>query len=172
MIGVLPVPQSLLRRDKPPSEEELAAEVAMLHSVVLIFILKRVHPGEFPDEKLRSMILDYLCYATGHTKAYYRGKYFALSDLYSRVLKQVQYSGKWSRPGRKQNRVRSASAVSRGTSGEPNPWRRVPKHLLLPKDGGKLDGDSLSLDPFELLGIVSNAISDLYLLQLNNGAFF
>jgi hypothetical protein len=172
LLKPLSVPRSFLERNRNPTQAERASEESLLRTVVLAWCLKNTPPGGIPDKDVRQSLLDYLLYAEGYDIPYYRGKYFAISNLYSSLLSKVQYSGKWSRRGSPSNRVRSASAVSSGNSLHVSPWRLTPKRILLPEHGGVKERDSVVLDPFYLLGTVESSITDLRLLKLNNGAFF
>lgn len=172
LLRPLQVPSVFTERDRNPTESERAAEESLLFAVVLGYCLKHISPGEIPDWQFRQNLLSYISYATGYTTAFFRGKYFAYCGGYSGTLEKIQYSGKWSRRGRQRNRVRSASAVSSGNSAKQSVWHRTPRHLLLPADGGVPDGKFFVLDPFYLLGTVESAISDLHLLELNEGQFF
>jgi hypothetical protein len=166
------VPRSFLERSGSPSASELSSEVSLLLQGVLAYILTICPPGTVPDNESRQNLLDYLLFATPYDTAHYRGKYFALSDEYGVVLSKVQYRGKWLRSGRKRSRVKSPSAVGSGKSDSLSPWRRTPRHLLLPKDGGRPDRENVKIDPLTLLSDIRSSISDLRLLKLNRGAFF
>jgi hypothetical protein len=166
------VPKSFFERSVPPTPSELAAEESLLFATVLAWCLQHCPPGVAPDPGLRSKVLDYIAVATHYTTTYYRGKYFALSGLYSSVISRVKYRGKWSRSGRNRRRVRSPSAVGTGNSEPARAWRLTPRHLLLPKDGGKPDRESVTVDPLTLLETIDQSIQTLALERLNQGAFF
>jgi len=166
------VPKTFFDRSGKPSPAQRTAEEFLLLQAVLCWLLLTCPSGTVPDVGVRTKLTDYLLVAMGYDISYYRGKYFALADVYLRVLSKIQYSGKWSRRGRNTNRVRSASAVGSGNSGSLSPWRRTPKHLLLPKDGGTPVESGQAVDPYTLCKIVSESIQELALMKLNQGAFF
>jgi len=166
------VPKTFFSRSGRPSPSQRASEEFLLLETVLLWLMSTCPSGTVPDEGVRIQVLDYFHLSMGYDKAHYRGKYFATSDLYSRVLSKIEYSGKWSHRGRSTKRVRSASAVSSGNSSSLSPWRRTPRHLLLPKDGGTPDEIGQVVDPYTLCKIVADSISDLALQRLNRGAFF
>lgn len=166
------VPRSFLDRSGTPTPGELASEESLLTQAVLARCLYVCPPGTVPDSEDRQNLLDYLLFATAYDTAHYRGKYFALSNEYGVVLSKVLYRGKWLRSGRKRSRVKSPSAVGSGKSESLSPWRRTPRHLLLPKDGGRPDRDTVEIDPLTLLPEIQSSIRDLALLKLNKGAFF
>jgi hypothetical protein len=173
LLGEFTVPRTFLDRSAPPTQAQLASEESLLTAAVLAWCLKNCPPGTVPDDDFRQDLLDYLRWAMSYPTEHFRGKYFAiLGSEYFSVLTKIQYRTKWSRQGRKRSRVKSPSAVGSGNSESLSPWRRTPKHLLLPKDGGRPDRESVKVDVFTLLDVVSDSIDLLHIQKLNQGAFF
>jgi len=166
------VPKTFFDRSGYPSPAQRASEEFLLYETVLLWLLITCPSGTVPDEGVRVKLLDYLRVATGYGTAYYRGKYFAMNGKYLWTLSKIEYSGKWSHRGRSTKRVRSASAVGSGNASTLSPWRRTPRHLLLPKDGGQPEKSGMVVDPYTLCKVVVDSIQELALQRLNRGAFF
>jgi len=130
-----------------------------------MYLLKHTSPGEIPDKSTSENVLAYLIIALGSSITSMRGCYFSLNGLLKPLLSKIFYSGKWSRR-RRSKKVRSASAVSRGTGQARSPWKPNPK--------GHLRSDQLDtvyLDPIYFLRTVEDAINEIRLQRLNKGAF-